>query len=104
MLKLIKPDISYKEQWEEIMTEWDDSRRRPRIFFQPDFDTFLAKLWNIESLDNVEEQIAKSSLFFLQESENQKILGLFSIRHHINFPKDATSSGHIAYGIRPTER
>lgn len=41
MLKLVTPNISHKEQWEEIIFEWSDSQRRPRIFFQETFDDFL---------------------------------------------------------------
>ena len=42
MLQLVEPNISHKEQWEEIMVEWaDDWRKNPRIFFHESYESFL---------------------------------------------------------------
>ena len=63
MFKLITPDKSYQSQWEEIMSEWDDSDKRPRIFFQESYDIFLEKALQLSQGDNIEKSIPKSSLF-----------------------------------------
>ena len=44
MLTLITPDKSHKSQWEEIIAEWDDTRKRPRILFQPSFEDFINRI------------------------------------------------------------
>lgn len=52
MLKLIIPDKSHQSQWEEIMSEWDNSDKRPRIFFQESYDIFLEKALQLSQGDN----------------------------------------------------
>ena len=44
MLELIIPNYSHKDQWEEIIAEWDDTRKRPRILFQPSFEEFINRI------------------------------------------------------------
>lgn len=104
MFKLITPDKSYQSQWEEIMSEWDDSDKRPRIFFQESYDIFLEKALQLSQGDNIEKSIPKSSLFFLiNEDKSSQIIWFFWLRHHINFPR-WDYGGHIGYGVRPSER
>lgn len=75
MFKLITPDKSYQSQWEEIMSEWDNSDKRPRIFFQESYDLFLEKVLQLSQGDNIEKSIPKSSLFFLiNEADSARIL------------------------------
>ena len=75
MLQLIHPDISHRQEWRRIISEWDNSRKRPRIFFQENFEDFLEKVRMIEKEDNEGEQIAKSSIFFLQRTEDKRLIG-----------------------------
>lgn len=44
MLELVIPNESHKFQWEEIISEWDDTRKRPRILFQPSFEEFINRI------------------------------------------------------------
>ncbi len=105
MFKLITPDKSYQSQWEEIMSEWDDSDKRPRIFFQESYDLFLEKALQLSQGDNIEKSIPKSSLFFLvNEADSARILWFLWLRHHIELINDKQFSWHIGYGVRPSER
>ena len=104
MLQLITPDISHKAQWEEIILEWDDSQRRPRIFFQETFEDFLQNTERLSQWDDIERQISKSSIFFLIDFENNRILGFFWLRHNLKFRDDIQYGWHIGYWIRSTDR
>ena len=104
MLKFIIPNESHKSQWEEIIAEWDDTRKRPRILFQPSFEEFINRIGQLSQWDDKEKQVAKSSVFLLIDETVEKILGCLWLRHHIDFPIDREYGGHIGYGIRPSER
>ncbi len=104
MLQLITPDISHKSQWEEIMYDWWDTARRPRIFFQESFEVFFQNIEKLAQWDDIERQISKSSIFFLMNSEDNRILGFFWLRHHLGFRDDIKYWGHIGYWIRLSER
>ena len=104
MLKFIIPNESHKSQWEEIIAEWDDTRKRPRILFQPSFEEFINRIGQLSRWDDKEKQVAKSSVFLLIDETVEKILGCLWLRHHIDFPIDREYGGHIGYGIRPSAR
>ena len=104
MLKFIIPNESHKSQWEEIIAEWDDTRKRPRILFQPSFEEFINRIGQLSQWDDKEKQVAKSSVFLLIDETVEKILGCLWLRHHIDFPIDREYGGHIGYGIRPSAR
>ena len=104
MLKFIIPNESHKSQWEEIIAEWDDTRKRPRILFQPSFEEFINRIGQLSQWDDKEKQVAKSSVFLLIDETVERILGCLWLRHHIDFPIDREYGGHIGYGIRPSAR
>ncbi len=91
MLRLVQTDISYKEQWEEIMVEWKNGRKTPRIFFQESYEKLLDIQARIKNTDDKENQFPKSSVFFLRDDEIGKIVGFFIFRHNLNFWDDAIS-------------
>ena len=103
MLHLILPDISHKEQWEEIMREWwDNWRKNPRVFFQESFEKLLEVIDSIKDKDDLKNQIPQSLCYFLCEQD--KVIGMYVFRYNLNFWDDAINGWHIGYGIRPTER
>ena len=59
MLKFIIPNESHKSQWEEIIAEWDDTRKRPRILFQPSFEEFIKRIGQLSQWDDKEKQVAE---------------------------------------------
>ncbi len=104
MLHLVYPNISHKEQWEEVIFEWrnTESPMNPWALFlwenYTEFLQFIEQNYKWISPDRV-----PCTLFFLV-NENQKILGAIEIRHHINHPELIEVGWHIGYGIRPSER
>lgn len=74
MLKLIIPNISHKEQWEEIMAEWGNSKRKPAIFFQESYDILLSRFYELSLSDDSIKEIPKSSFYFLVNTENMMLL------------------------------
>ena len=104
MLQLVSPNISHKEQWEEVMMEWKntESPMNPWPLFQwQDFTEFL-KIIDQNRTWGSPERVPGTLLFLV--NENQKILGAIEVRHRINHPDLREVGGHIGYGIRPNER
>lgn len=104
MLQLIQPDISHKEQWEEMTKEWKDldSRRNPSSLFEwSNYSEFLAVM--ARNKTSPEPRKVPSTIFFLIQ-DGHKILWVLEIRHHIDHPNVSEVGGHIAYGIRPSAR
>lgn len=104
MLQLIEPNISHKEQWEEIMTEWDNERKMPWIFFLDSYDQVLKKIESIKYQDDLVNQIAQSSVFFLIDDITHRVLWFYWFRHNLQYWNDHEIGWHLGYGIRPSER
>ena len=45
-----------------------------------------------------------SHIFLAVRQQNQKIVGIIDLRHHIDHPILGTWGGHCGYTVRPTER
>ena len=45
-----------------------------------------------------------STTFFAVRKEDEKIMGVIDVRHHIRRPILLEYGGHIGYAVRPTER
>lgn len=45
-----------------------------------------------------------STTFFAVRKEDEKIIGVIDVRHHIQHPFLLEYGGHIGYAVRPTER
>lgn len=98
-LRLVQPAMEHKARYEEMMDEWESfgGRLNPaalRRYSKPlghkvEFEHWLGWM--------EEDRKTKQSLYFLMEGE--RILGAISLRY-----KSAGVNGHIAYGIRPSER
>ncbi len=100
MLQLVFPDISHKSEYLSIMKEWTPSS--PWALFRwESFEEFLQLAKDDIKDGNIHG--VPATLFFLI-NETQRILGAIQIRHHINLPNFMEYSGHIGYGIRPSER
>ena len=98
-LYLQHPSIEHKEQYEEMMTEWEifGGRLNPRAlgrYSQAQQRNIEYEKW-LKWMD--EDRESCQDLFFLMQGN--KILGAISLRY-----KCAGIHGHVAYGIRPSER
>ncbi len=107
-LFLIKPDLMYYEQYNDMMREWFESKTRiaPWFLDRP-FDTLDEFAGFIRMLDDcehgiVDKQYAATTSFFVVD-ENDRLIGASSLRHYLTVEGYRTW-GHIGYGVRPSER
>lgn len=109
MLKLIKPNKKYYEQYKEMMDEWqmEGSRIAPwplamKYHTEEYFDEMIAKVEEKERGENL-GTYASSTTYWLYDDETDKILGASNLRHYLT-EEGLRLWGHIGYGIRPSER
>lgn len=107
-LYLVKPDITYYEQYNEMMAEWcaDHTSISPWFLREPfasidDFARFVKMLNDCEN-GIVDKNYASSSSYFVLD-EKGKMIGATSLRHYLTVA-GYHSWGHIGYGVRPSER
>lgn len=108
MLYLVKPDITYYEQYNEMMKEWNESNTQIAPWFlDKPFDTIHGFAEFIKMLDNaengiVDERFCSTTSYFVTD-ENGKLIGASSLRHYLTV-EGLNTWGHIGYGVRPSER
>lgn len=99
ILRLIRPSLEHKQQYEAMMDEWEEfgGRLNPGALRRYSH-TRQKKVEYEEWLEWIEEdRKAGQELFFLAKGSH--VLGAISIRH-----KCADIDGHSGFGIRPSER
>jgi predicted acetyltransferase len=107
-LYLVKPDLTYYEQYNEMMTEWcaEGTLISPWFLGEPfasidEFADFVRKLDECEK-GIVDKKYAPSSSYFVMDEEG-RMVGATSLRHYLT-AEGYHSWGHIGYGVRPSER
>ena len=70
------------------------------LAYYDNFDEWLNLVLSIET-DELRNGV-HTSTFFTRRTEDGKLVGCFKIHHSLT--KELKSGGHIAYGIRPSER
>lgn len=107
-LHLVKPDLIYYTQYNDMMAEWNESGTQiaPWFLGQPfekieDFADFVQILDAYEHANQPKEFCSTTSYFVLDE--NQRLIGAASLRHYLTV-KGLEAWGHIGYGVRPDER
>ena len=107
-LELIRLTKAYEQQLGEMIDEWkadqelNHTNRSPWAIFKNDYHDFDHYLANLELTTATEDRVP-DSVFFLLDTERNRLLGAVNIRHYLN---DALlrEGGHIGDGIRPSER
>lgn len=109
MIKLIKPDIKYFEQYKEMMDEWnmEGSRISPwplhlKYHTKKYFEEMIKRVQDVENGINL-DGYASSTTFWMYDDKANKILGASNLRHYLT-DEGVKNWGHIGYGIRPSER
>lgn len=103
---LIEPSINYKEEYIEMIREWEETGEMmvPFVlkFDYSDFNLMLQELVNLRDIPRLDNTKVNSSTFWLVD-RNKIIIGIVNIRHKLN---DGLlfRGGHIGYGIRPSKR
>nr|WP_205410159.1 GNAT family N-acetyltransferase [Acetivibrio cellulolyticus] len=107
MLKLVKPDIKYKNQYLEMLGEWKGTGEQPQPWVlhedYSDFNAMVQKFENLSKGIDVPNGFVPSSTYWAYDDESGKIVCAVNIRHYLN---DMLIKvwGNIGYGIRPSER
>lgn len=99
ILRLIRPSLEHKQQYEAMMDEWEEfgGRLNPGALRRYSH-TRQKKVEYEEWLEWIDaDRKAGQELFFLTKGSH--VLGAISIRH-----KCADVDGHSGFGIRPSER
>ena len=106
MLELVYPTNEHKDMWNDIRKEWtitgEDVTPYALFFRQDNFDVFLKKTEDFHQGNNLGYYVPGTTYFLLGESRD-RILGAVNIRHRLNEAL-LLLSGHIGYGVRPSER
>lgn len=106
-LYLVKPDLTYFEQYKEMYCEWLGQEHINPWFLKTkcetleDFADFIQMLDDYEKA-NVDKQYASQTAYFVVD-ENNRLIGGASIRHYLTVD-GYNYGGHIGYGVRPSER
>ena len=107
-LVLVKPDLTYYEQYNDMMSEWCESKTQiaPWFLNEP-FSSREAFARFVRMLDDcehgiVDKRFAVTTSWFVMD-ENGKLVGAASLRHYLT-EEGLRTWGHIGYGIRPGER
>lgn len=104
MLRLVKLELKYQQQLNEMMDEWTASKEKiiPWSIRKCDYHNFETYLNALEEKKESEENVPDSTFFCLDTKRNI-FVGAVNIRHYLN-EKLLLGGGHIGDGIRPSER
>ena len=102
-LVLIVPSQELKEkilQYKEEHFKYGDTQIHGSggLAYYDDFDEWLEHINSIRKTDND----IQTSTFFSRRFSDGKLIGCIKIHHTLN--DELKNGGHIAYGIRPSER
>lgn len=107
-LFLVKPDLVYFNEYNEMMKEWCLSKTQiaPWFLDEPidtieEFAQLVQKLDEYENANQDKEFCSTTSYFVIDE--NDKLIGAASLRHYLTV-KGLKTWGHCGYGVRPSER
>ena len=104
-MRLIKPDINYKDEYLDMLFEWKKSGEElvPWVLNLDctDFNSMVEKINGWSNGAGLPDGFVECSVFWLVN--NNKLIGAIDIRHRLT---EALTfrGGHIGYGIRPSER
>lgn len=104
MIKLVKLDTKYKKQLIEMMDEWSNIKEKiiPYAISRIDYHYFDLYLNNLEILEKEKTKV-DSQVYFCLDTKTNKFIGAVTIRLRLT-DELLLRGGHIADGIRPSER
>ncbi|MDO5520979.1 MAG: GNAT family N-acetyltransferase [bacterium] len=103
-IKLVKLSHEYRQQLNDMMEEWLSVEQEfsPFMIRRNDYHEFDYYLENLELKEEIGGRVPDST-FFCLDLERNLFVGAINIRHYLN-KELLYSGGHIADGIRPSER
>lgn len=108
--ELIKPSKEYIKEIEDFKKEIFNSDSKYKyegcagLQNFDDINEWIKKIDAYSSKETCPSDKVPSSLYLLVRDEDDKVVGMIDIRHHIDHPVLSTIGGHIGYSIRPSER
>ncbi|WP_409344011.1 GNAT family N-acetyltransferase [Paenibacillus sp. MBLB4367] len=106
-VKLVEPAIDYKEEYLDMLAEWQAAGEKLVPFVlrmdASDFAGMVHELHGYRNGRNVPDTFVEHSTYWLVDDDAGKMLGAVNIRHRLN-ERLLHIGGHIGYGIRPSER
>ena len=107
-LRLVRPDLYFFEQYNDMMREWLESGTQiaPWFLVKP-FDSLDAFAQYIRMLYESEmglqdSRFCSTSSYFVLD-ENDRLVGAARLGHYLTVA-GLNTYGHIGYGVRPGER
>ena len=109
-MRLVFPNISYKDQAIEYINEFYEFRSEingsgglDRFLKESSYEAWLEKIRSDMDIANIPESRVPGLTYFYVREEDMRIVGMINIRLALNdFLR--TEGGHIGYAVRPTER
>lgn len=109
-IKIIKPTLEYAEDIWKFRQEIIDSDDKDKFAGCGNLEKCSsAKEWidSIGIISNIEtcpKDKVPSNVYIAVRLNDNRIVGIIDLRHHINHPILSTWGGHIGYYVRPCER
>ena len=110
VLKLVFPDLSFKEKAIDYIREFHEYRSQingsgslDRFLRESTYEEWLKKVMKGMDIANIPEGKVPALTYFFVRDEDKKIVGMVNIRLALN-DELRSGAGHIGYSIRPTER
>ncbi len=103
-MELIKPTIDLAEQIMEFKKEFDGGSIHggSNLATCSSVEEWIEHITQLSSKDTCPTDLVPSTTLLVMNDD--KIIGIADIRHHINHPLLSKWGGHIGYSLRPTER
>ena len=107
-LRLVKPDLYFFEQYNDMMREWCESGTRIAPWFLDEplesIDDFAKLIQRLDDCENgiLDKRFSSTTSYFVVD-ENFRLVGAASLRHYLTVDGYNTW-GHIGYGVRPSAR
>lgn len=109
-MRLVFPDITYKERAIEYISEFyeygseiNGSGSLDRYLKESTYEEWLKKLVRDMDVANTPASRAPALTYFYVREEDERIVGMVNLRLALN-DYLRSEGGHIGYSIRPTER
>lgn len=107
-LYLVKPDLTYFSDYNDMMREWCDSQKQIAQWFLdqpiPALEDFAQLVRHLDdcAYGRVDPRFCSTTSYFVVD-ENDRLVGAASLRHYMTV-EGMNTWGHCGYGIRPSER
>jgi len=105
---LVLPTIKHEFQATEFKKEFFDYGEKvingSGLLDQLEYRAWLEHAEKYRRAETAGDDWVPSTTFFAVRKEDEKIVGIIDVRHHIQHPFLLEYGGHIGYAVRPAER